>query len=149
VTAARAGVRGSPRRVMVGVAIAIAAAAGSAAAAVPAVRTLSPASFEQRHGIRLVRVAVTAAGGMVDLRLVVTDQDKARALLADPAHGPRLVADGGRRILSAPHRLAHGLSVRQGAGSFLLYPNVAGAVRPGSRLLVAFGDVRVGPLVAR
>lgn len=128
---------------------ALPAAAGRAGAARFPAAPLSPAQFEQRHGIRLLQVAVTAAGGLVDLRMKVLDPRKASALLHDPAHAPRLVPEGAARELEAPHRMAHAVSTRRDAVSYVLFPNVAGSVRPGTRLAVAFGEVRVAPLVAR
>jgi hypothetical protein len=129
------------------------AAAGRAAAAHPAARpsshSITPAQLEDRHGIRLLQIAVTAAGGLVDLRLKILDPRKAAALLHDPSSAPRLVPDGGGRELQAPHSMTHGLSTRRDAVSYLLFPNVAGSVRPGTHLAVAFGEVRVAPLVAR
>jgi hypothetical protein len=94
-------------------------------------------------------LGVTAAGGLVDLRLKVTDREKAQRLLADPANLPRLLPVRSERVLAPPHSATHGLSLRTDATSFLLYPNVGGAVRRGTRVAVAFGDVRIGPVVAR
>lgn len=123
-------------------------AAGPATAVVAApAAALDPERFERAHGLRILGLHVLAAGGLVDLRLRVTDERKARALLERAAHGPRIDAAG--RSLAAPHAQAHQLRARQDAVSYLLFPNVGGAVRPGARVTVAFGDVKVTPVTVR
>ena len=39
--------------------------------------------------------------------------------------------------------------LQKDAACFLLYPNARNAIRPGTRVAVAFGDVTVEPVVAR
>lgn len=128
-------------------------ARGTAPGAIPtASSALSPAAFQERHGIRLDQVAVTASGGLVDLRFTVLDPVKARALLAGHdghAGAPRLLDPRTGQALEAPHGAMRNVRLKQDAACFLIYPNVRGAVRTGTKVSVLFGDVRVGPVAAK
>lgn len=111
---------------------------------------LPEAALEAIHGIRVTQIAVTAGGGLVDLRFTVVDPEKARPLLAGHALLPRLVVEGSGVELQAPkHGAMRGIRIQKDAASFLLFPNTRNAVRPGTRVAVAFGDVQVEPLVAK
>lgn len=102
------------------------------------------------HGIRVDQIAVTAGGGLVDLRFTVLDPVKARALLAGHALPPRLVVEGSGMELQAPrHGAMKGIRLQKDASSFLLFPNTRNAVRPGTRVAVLFGDVQAEPVVAK
>ncbi len=111
---------------------------------------LPEGALEAIHGIRVDQVAVTAGGGLVDLRFTVLDPAKARQLLAGHAPPPRLVVQGSGMELQAPrHGAMKGIRVQKDATSFLLFPNTRNAVRPGTRVAVLFGDVQVEPVVAK
>ena len=113
------------------------------------VKTILPAELVERYGIQITQIGVTAAGGLVDLRYKVLDPNKARDLLGDPAKGLSLiVADSGLKLMPSQHMM-RSTRVQAGALSYLLFPNVRGAVQPGKPLSVAFGDLRVGPLTAQ
>lgn len=119
-----------------------------ARAARPAAR-ISAATLEERFGLRIDRVAVTGSGGLVDLRFTVLDQRKARLVLPDPGHPPTLVAEETGQVLAAPHHGAmRSVRLRKDAACYVLYPNARNAVRPGTRVSVAFGEVRVKSVVA-
>jgi hypothetical protein len=70
-------------------------------------------------------------------------------VLDGPAGLPRLsVGDG--PPLSAPHHGAiRSIRLQKDAACYLLYPNARGAVKRGSKVTVAFGGVRVEPVVAQ
>jgi hypothetical protein len=86
----------------------------------------------------------------VDLRFTVLDPAKARPLLSDHARPPRLVAEGRGEELQAPtHGAMRNVRLQKDAACFLLYPNARNAIQPGTRVAVAFGDVRVEPVVAK
>jgi hypothetical protein len=106
--------------------------------------------LQERYGIRLDHVAVTGGGGLVDFRFTVLDPAKARPLLRDHAQPPRLVVEGSGAELEGPHHGAmRNVRLQKDASSFILFPNARGAVRPGTRVEVAFGNVRVEPVVAQ
>jgi hypothetical protein len=108
------------------------------------------ATLESSFGIRITQIAVTGGGGLVDLRFTVLDPAKARPLLADHASPPRLVPEGGGNALQAPaHGAMRNVRLHKDAACFLIYPNARSAIQPGTRVAVAFGDVRVEPVVAK
>jgi hypothetical protein len=97
-----------------------------------------------RHGISVNLIAVTAAGGLVELRYQVVDPDKAAPILHDPALAPVLVAeDSGRTLVMAapPHR--HGGDLKLGATYFFLIANAHNALRPGEQVTLVIGDARL------
>jgi hypothetical protein len=86
----------------------------------------------------------------VDLRFTVLDPAKARPLLQDHARPPRLMAEGSDTELQAPaHGAMRNVRLQKDAACFLLYPNARSTVHAGTRVAVAFGDVRVEPVVAK
>ncbi len=110
--------------------------------------TLSQQALEQRYGLRVNLVAVTAAGGMVDLRLKFVDAQKVRLLLEDKANFPVLRVDG-RTLHPSAEDLARKLLFEDGADLFLLYPNAGGAVKPGMQVTLMFGGLILEPIEAR
>lgn len=121
-----------------------------AAASAPAAdQGVSASVLETRYGLRVTRVAVTGGGGLVDLRFTVLDPVKAAPLLAGHGQALRLLVEQGDVALTAPHH-GGGRSVRleKDAACFVLFPNARGAVRPGARVAVAFGQVRSQPVKA-
>ena len=117
-------------------------------AARPAPELPPPSEAELQTGIQVTKLGVTAAGGLVDVRFKVLDAAKARALLADPANTPSLMA-GDKPPLMAPHNALKGARFRSGQVFFILYPNVRGAVQAGVPVTVAMGPARLGPVTAQ
>jgi hypothetical protein len=111
--------------------------------------TAIPASqLENRYGLRVNLIAVTAAGGMVDLRLKVADAAKAVQLLGKQA--PTLQVDDTGTVLTVPEdSLPQDITSADGKTVFFLFPNTQGAVKPGSKVAVTFGDVRLEPIVVQ
>ncbi len=103
-------------------------------------------AFEARYGVRVRLIGVTAAGGMIDLRLKVLDPEKAKQLLAshDGEHGTGLGlwVEDRQLLLTIPASAMHHASPELNRIMYLLFPNSHNAVRPGTRVAVVFGDVR-------
>ena len=57
--------------------------------------------LEEKYGLRINLIAVTAAGGMLDLRLKILDGEKARLLLQDKNKFPSLLVSSGNIQLDA------------------------------------------------
>ena len=112
--------------------------------------TLSQSALEEQFGLRVNLVAVTAAGGLVDVRFKFVDGEKAKALLQDPANFPTLQVSGSQTVLSAPEegRPAE-ITFEDDANLFILYPNAAGIVKPGTPVVIRFGDIQVDPIPAK
>jgi len=113
--------------------------------------TVIPAGeLEEQYGVRVNLVAVTAAGGLVDVRLKVVDAEKAKQLLKDAASYPVLTVAGSDIILTAPEESrAQGLKPASGELIMLLFPNARNAVKPGTKVAITFGDIQLEPVVAR
>lgn len=110
---------------------------------------ISAASLEDEYGIHVNLLAVTAAGGMVDLRLKIVDAAKAEKLLGDLANFPALRVGDGAVTLEAPedsHQAVQNL--RDGSLVVLLFPNSQSAVSPGTAVSVMFGDLQLAPMEA-
>jgi hypothetical protein len=119
-------------------------AAGARAGAAPAPpRTLSPAAFQQRTGVRLVRVAVSGGGGLVDVRYEVLDPTVA-ASIHDAGRPPELVDERTGvvvRDLFMGH--SHGGAYKAAQTYFLLFDNPGTLVRRGTRVTVQLGAARL------
>jgi hypothetical protein len=115
-----------------------------------AAKVVDAAAFEERWGIRITLIGVTADGGLVDFRYAVVDSDKALAMLDDIENRPVLVDEATRTILlpSTPPS-THRDPPLPGQTFILLYPNPRGVVRIGSQISVIIGDMRLEHLVAR
>lgn len=109
---------------------------------------ISRAVMEQRYGLRVNLIAVTAAGGMVDVRLKLVDAQKARLLLEDKANFPSLRLDDVTLNASEEDR-SRGLVFEDGADLFVLYPNAGNTVRPGMQVTLVFDGLALEPIEAR
>lgn len=112
-------------------------------------RVVSAAELEEVYGIRVNLVAVTADGGLVDLRYTVIDKDKAGHVLHDAAALPQLLLPDKGAVLRAPQARAHKLDLIDGASYFLLFPNSGGLVQAGAPVSVVIDDIRLEPLAAQ
>jgi len=105
-------------------------------------------AIEAKWGIRPTSVAMTADGGLVDFRFIVLDADKAALLMSDANNLPTMrTEDRGIVVDSTQTMIQHTFDV--GSTSFLLYRNPGGAVRPGTRVTIQFGDLKIEHFVAR
>ena len=98
----------------------------------PDARVVSMDDMEDQYGIKINLVAVSAAGGMVDVRFTVIDQVKAERILHDQDTLPLLYVPTTGAVLRAPQPHAHKLEFLDGASYFLLYPNSGGAIQAGA-----------------
>jgi hypothetical protein len=111
---------------------------------------LSLNALEAQYGLRVNLVAVTAAGGLVDVRLKVVDAEKAKQLLKDAASYPALSVSGSDASLTVPEESrTQELKPENGGMLMLLFPNTGNAVKPGTNVAVLFGDIRLEPVVAK
>jgi hypothetical protein len=107
----------------------------------------APSAAEARLGLQLAHVGVTASGGLVDARFKVLDAVKVKALLANPANAPQLVASESPPVM-APHHALRGAKFSEGQIFYIMYPNTRSAIKPGVEVSVAMGGDRLGPVKA-
>lgn len=89
-------------------------------------------------------LAVTGAGGMVDLRLKIVNGEKAKALLKSKAEFPALYVPNTDLTLKASEDdQSQPIQFVDGANMFVLYPNAVSSVRSGTAVNILFGDIAV------
>ena len=104
--------------------------------------------IEDRWGIRIHQVGVTAAGGLIDLRYLVIDPDKAAHMFDELETIPQITTEDGMRIhLSS--KVKHHIRFETGRTYYILYRNPHDAIKPGSIVSVLVGDTRVDGIVAQ
>jgi hypothetical protein len=100
-----------------------------------------------RSGVLITRVAVTGAGGLVDLRFKVVDPDRTTSL-HDKRTPPAIVDE---RTGLVVHELfmghAHSDPFKSGITYYLVFNNPGNWVKAGSRVSVLLGDAQVQHVV--
>lgn len=116
-----------------------------------AAQTVSAQTLADEYGLRINLVAVTAAGGLVDVRMQILDAAKAKALLQDSSDLPALRVAGSKDVLTAPEESGKQLlnTLEDGNNAFLMFPNVGHVVKPSTPVTVVFGDVALEPITAQ
>jgi hypothetical protein len=112
-------------------------------------RLVSPQTMQDGYGIKLDMVAVTAAGGLVDMRFTVTDGSKASQLFHDPSTAPALLVDGTDAVLHMRRGMNHHLALLTGSRYFVLFPNAGGVIQRGTPVSVVIDDIRLEPIPAQ
>lgn len=107
------------------------------------IETISAAAFEEQTGLQVRQIRLSADSGLVDFRLKIVDGHKAQHFLSDPDKMPRLIVpDKGMTLFTHP-QLDQSLSYRDGEEIVLLFGNTAGAVKPGTYVIVSFGELQI------
>jgi len=106
--------------------------------------------LEEEYGVRLTLVAVTAAGGMVDVRYRVIDPVKAEKLVDEEDGGimPMVYVGDGDVMLMPDHHMRDQKLIADRM-YFNLIPNVRNAVKRGTVVTIAFGDIALEPTLAQ
>ena len=112
---------------------------------------ISAQLLEEQYGMRVNLLAITASGGLVDLRLKVLDAEKAKLLLQDSDDVPTLLVGDGSDVLAPPESSASDLfnSINDDGNIFLIFPNTANIVKPNALVTVQFGDIRLEPITVQ
>ncbi len=110
---------------------------------------VSASGLAERSGVRLVRVAVTGGGGLLDLRYQVVDPSKAVAV-HEGQTPPAIVDDRTGLVLN---RLlmghAHHGQPKLGVSYYLIFENTGNWVRRGSEVTVLLGDAQVEHVIVK
>jgi len=110
---------------------------------------ISQGALEEKYGLRVNLVAVTAAGGLVDVRLKIADGEKLKLLLADMKNFPTLYTEQGI-ILSAPEDTkSQKIEFITGGSLFIIYPNSGNAIKHDTPVTILFGNIAVEPIKAK
>jgi hypothetical protein len=111
--------------------------------------TVSEATLESDYGLRINLLAVTAAGGMIDLRFKVLDKEKAAQLLGTPQPRLAVIAEDSGTVIQAPADTKQSFTLEDGQVYFVQFPNAGHAVETGSPVSLVIGGVRLEHLVAK
>lgn len=108
---------------------------------------LSQNALEDQYGLKVSLIGVTAAGGMVDLRLKIVDGAKARILLQEKNNFPALQIKNGAVTLNASEDAkSQEIEFKDSGNLFLLYPNAGNVVRQGTPVTILFGEIALKPI---
>jgi hypothetical protein len=114
------------------------------------VTVISQSNLEEKYGLHVNLVAVTAAGGMVDLRLKIINGEKAKSLLQDKKNFPALLVSNGNTQLNASEDTkSQSINFYDGGDLFLMFSNAGNAVKPGTPVTLLFGNTALDPINAR
>jgi hypothetical protein len=95
-------------------------------------------AIEATWGVRVSQVAMTADGGLVDLRFVVLDPDKAIAMMSDVANLPVLRDEANGVMVTSTAPMGDDHTLVAGHTYFLLYRNTRGVIQPGTPVAILF-----------
>ena len=110
---------------------------------------ITQGELEERYGLRINLIALTAAGGFVDVRLKIMDGEKAKLLLVDKSNFPTLNTEGGV-VLNAPEETkSQDIQFITGGNLFIIYPNSANAIKQAASVRLVFGDISVESIQVR
>jgi hypothetical protein len=101
---------------------------------------LSSQQLQEEYGLQVSRAAVTAMGGIVDVRMKVLDRELAEELIED-GHFALLVGD---TLIPAPHVSRHMLRNKT---IIVMFKNSNHTVRGGSPVSVVFESLRAEPVL--
>jgi len=106
--------------------------------------------LEQEYGVRVTLIGVTAAGGMVDVRYRIIDPVKAEKLVDEEDGGIMpMVFVGNGDVMLMPDMHMRDQKLIAGRIYFNLIPNTQNAVKRGTVVTIAFGDIAVEPTLAQ
>jgi hypothetical protein len=112
--------------------------------AAAATQVPTSAAIESKYGIRFTLVAVTAGGGMIQVRYQVIDSAKTEAI-----HGTELapfVVDSHGTKYADPGMVGHshvGKTQASGSTDYILLANALGGVKAGSFVTIKVGDLEL------
>jgi hypothetical protein len=110
---------------------------------------LPRATFEQRSGVHITRVAVTGGGGLVDLRYLVLDPDAA-ASVHDAATPPQLVDERTGVLVNGLFMgHSHQGPLKAAQTYYLVFDNPGSLVHHGTRVTVQLGAARLAHVPVR
>jgi hypothetical protein len=109
-------------------------------------RVISASTLEEQYGLRVYLIAVTAAGGMVDVRLNILDAQKASQLWQPNPDYPALRLESNGMILKTSEETLKDVQLKDGEPIFLMYPNAKNMVKAGAPISLIFQDARLEPI---
>jgi hypothetical protein len=100
-------------------------------------------AMQDKLGVRFSRVAVVADGGLITLSYVVLDPEKASRFQAGTAHPPKLTSESRKLSTTRVSLMKQGHVLNPGQTYYLVYENTRDALRPGERVTITYGSLRL------
>jgi len=109
------------------------------------ITSISQSTFEEKSGLRVQLLAVTAAGGLVDLRLQIVDAEKAKIFLDDHANFPALRVRDNIVLQTSEEAVAaaQDIQIENGKSIFIMFPNTGNILKSGDSVNIIFGDLQL------
>jgi hypothetical protein len=107
------------------------------------------ADMESALGVRFTQAEVVADGGLVEIRYVVLDAQKASVFQSDVKHPPLLKSERRSGIAWRAALMRQGHQLRAGQDYFILYLNNHNAIRSGETIEIDAGSRRLLHLPVR
>jgi hypothetical protein len=115
----------------------------------PEQAVISQSAFEEVTGVHIVRIALTAEEGMIDLRYLVIDPDKA-VIIHEGESPPAIMDEATGKILDTSWmNHTHSGEYQAGVTYYTLLMNSGGVLSKGSKVTVILGGVRLEHLVVQ
>jgi hypothetical protein len=114
-----------------------------AASSQPGIIPITQSTLEEDYGLRVQLLAVTAAGGLVDLRLQIVDAEKAEALLSESTNIPALRVGDDVILRTSEDAAAQDIQFEDGKSIFVMFPNTGNILKPGDPVNIIFGDLQL------
>jgi predicted phosphodiesterase len=108
------------------------------------------AGLMEKSGVRIVYVAVTADGGLIDLRYQVIDPDKAATVHDEDTYPPTIIDESTGLVVD--NLLMGHLHTREfnaGQTYYLIFENPGNLVRQGSTVSVLLGDAELDQVIVK
>lgn len=106
------------------------------------------AEIEEKYGVRFTFLAVTAKGGMVELRYRVVDEGKAANFGHYTETAPMLISEDTGKIVDVTIMGLHNHRVEPGRTYYVLYRNTDSAIESHRPVTIALGDQKLEHVVA-
>ena len=106
------------------------------------------AEIEDKYGVRFNFLAVTAKGGMVELRYRVVDEGKAANFGHYTETAPMLIAEDTGKVVDVTIMGLHNHRVEPGRTYYVLYRNTDSAIESHRPVTIAIGDQKLEHVVA-
>jgi len=109
------------------------------------VTSITQNAFEEMSGLHIQLLAVTAAGGLVDLRLQIVDAEKAKAFLDDHANFPALRVNDDVVLQTSEEAVAaaQDIQIENGKSIFIIFPNTGNILKSGDPVNIIFGQLQL------
>ena len=110
---------------------------------------ISESMLESQYGMRVNLLAVTGAGGFVDVRIKIVDGEKAKLLLENTTNFPALLTSDNILLNAPADTRSQKIQYDNGGVMFIMYPNSGNAITRGAPVNILFGDLALDSIVAQ